>query len=570
LHSLPTGLRSPLPIAPFQLGWNDVSWHKQGGNQVQTPKLAALANEGVLLSNYYVYRFCSPSRSTFMTGRYPSHVGQQTSQNLNPTPGIACGINLKYDFMSAVLRKAGYRTHALGKWHLGYFKPSYTPTGRGFDTYTGYYSGAEEHFTHYKAGEGKNYFDLANNSGADLRPLKAWCGHKKTETEKYYSVYLYGNETTRLIRRHAHEYKAQPIYFYLAWNVVHAPDEAPAAYVAQNAHIANANRRNFAGMLSALDDSALAVVDELKAQQMWDDTIFVFSTDNGGNLGGGGNNLPLRGGKYTFWEGGTRGVGFITSPLLPKGMAGRSYGGLIHAVDWYTTFAALGGAAVSATGPLPADGINVWPALVANKTDAQRSVLIQCMSANMHGQKLNKTLGAVRQGKWKYIDGYPGWKDSWDGHFPLPGPDNVVDDEEQRHEGQMIPQSFRDALAAGEGGDSSTAGGRRALQAGPKPPYKSNCSDISGEGGSHCCTTTPCLFDLSVDAGESHDVAAANPAVVAEMAAFLAKFQKTEVSLPNSGLCPTNYSTGSDPRCAEAAAKIDPPFWVPWCADTGP
>lgn len=98
------------------LGWNDVSWHTKGGNKIKTPFLEQLANSGTKLENYYIYRFCSPSRSTFMTGRHPSHVGQQTEMNLNPTPGIACGINLQYQFIAEVLKRAGYRTHALGKW----------------------------------------------------------------------------------------------------------------------------------------------------------------------------------------------------------------------------------------------------------------------------------------------------------------------------------------------------------------------------------------------------------------------------------------------------------------------
>eukprot|EP01043_Picozoa_sp_COSAG02_P042459 COSAG02_NODE_3612_length_6484_cov_22.155834_2_plen_148_part_00 len=97
------------------LGWNDVSWHREGGNIVKTPFLESLANSGTKLQNYYIYRFCSPSRSTFMTGRHPSHIGQQTGMNLNPMPGVACGINLKYDFIAEVLHRAGYKTAALGK-----------------------------------------------------------------------------------------------------------------------------------------------------------------------------------------------------------------------------------------------------------------------------------------------------------------------------------------------------------------------------------------------------------------------------------------------------------------------
>ena len=99
------------------LGFNDVGWHDQF-SQIKTPKINALVEDSIKLSQYYVYRFCSPSRSTFMTGRMPWHIGQQTRMNLNPTPGIACGINLNYTFMPKLLKeRAGYTTWALGKWH---------------------------------------------------------------------------------------------------------------------------------------------------------------------------------------------------------------------------------------------------------------------------------------------------------------------------------------------------------------------------------------------------------------------------------------------------------------------
>jgi arylsulfatase A-like enzyme len=155
--------------------------------------------------------------------------------------------------------------------------PSAAPTYRGFDTYTGYYSGAEEHFTHYKAGEGKNYFDLANNSGSHVSPLFSMVGKTQNETEEYYSVYIYGNETVRLIKRHAELYASSPLYVYLAWNVVHAPDEAPAWAVDLNPEEKNHQRQLFAGMLSALDVGVRHIIDELKTQSMWEKTIFVFS-----------------------------------------------------------------------------------------------------------------------------------------------------------------------------------------------------------------------------------------------------------------------------------------------------
>lgn len=102
-------------------------------------------------------------------------------------------------------------------------------------------------------------------------------GKTQNETEEYYSVYIYGNETVRLIKRHAELYASSPLYVYLAWNVVHAPDEAPAWAVDLNPEEKNHQRQLFAGMLSALDVGVRHIIDELKTQSMWEKTIFVFS-----------------------------------------------------------------------------------------------------------------------------------------------------------------------------------------------------------------------------------------------------------------------------------------------------
>lgn len=103
-------------------GHNDVGYHSSApaGVDIDTPNIDALARGGVILEDYNVFRFCSPSRSTFLTGRHPYHIGQQTDFNLNPTPGIACGIHTAYDFLPKVLGDASrtptpYKSYALGK-----------------------------------------------------------------------------------------------------------------------------------------------------------------------------------------------------------------------------------------------------------------------------------------------------------------------------------------------------------------------------------------------------------------------------------------------------------------------
>ena len=121
------------------LGHNDLGYSSTAapGSDILTPNIDALAASGVKLSDYNVFRFCSPSRSTFLTGRLPYHVGQQTGLNLNPTPGIACGIHTEYAYLPELLSRAGYVSYALGKWHVGFYNNSQTPTYRGFSSYLG-------------------------------------------------------------------------------------------------------------------------------------------------------------------------------------------------------------------------------------------------------------------------------------------------------------------------------------------------------------------------------------------------------------------------------------------------
>lgn len=481
-----------------------------------------------------------------MTGRYPWHIGQQTHMNLNPTPGIACGINKKYDFLPKVLKKAGYATHALGKWHLGFHTNEYTPTYRGFDSFLGYYSGAEEHFTHEKGGEGYTAYDLANNTGTKVQPCLEPVGNGSST----YSSYLYGNETVRLLDLHDPDV---PFFAYLAWNNVHDPDEAPDCYLEMHKNIKNKGRRNLAAMMSALDDGIMAVVSKLKEKGMWDNTVFIFTTDNGGNLGGSGINYPLRGGKYTFWQGGCRAVGFVGGGdnFIPKSMRGTAWDGKVHAADWYTTIAELAGVSVAGTGPVAADGVNIWSGLVSNNTSPRTEVVLQIVSdskenvitypssaycsgspwdvphcepptissTSLQGKFANLSLGVVIQDQWKLVYGYPGWKDAWDGWIQAPSVASALDD----------------TIVSSNAADSSL------------------------------CLAKPCLFDILTDPTEHNDVAEAHPAVVSRMSSRLLELLDGEVTVAASGLCPTSYGSREDPRCRAKAQATG--FWEPWLQD---
>jgi hypothetical protein len=237
-------------------------------------------------------------------------------------------------------------------------------------------------------------------------------------------------------------------------------------------------------------------------------------------------------------------LSFIHSPLLGANPAPEWFG-IAHAVDWYATMAALAGASIDGTGPLPADGVNIWDAVKANTSNPDRHMLIQYASVDRNGTKLSQPQGVVRKGEWKLITGYPGWgAPGWDGHFPLPG---------------------------GPDGTEAIEGWDEAHTHVPFGGQKTNCSvaaqptgGITGRGGESCCTAAPCLFNMATDRFENHDVGEANPQIVKELLAIVAQYAKSEVTVAEAGLCPTEYGTQPDPRCAEAATKITPPFWVPW------
>ena len=224
-----SGDRLTVPHIVFSLvddlGWNDVGWHDESG-QIVTPMLNKLRSEGVSLEQYYTYRFCSPSRSSFLTGRYAWHLGQQSELNLNPSPGIACGVNLSYTFLPELLRRhAGYATWALGKWHLGFTSDAYTPTRRGFDSFLGHYGGAEEHFSHNKSGvpapqgssaEDFTAYDLANSTNSSIGPCLGAVGNASA----IYSTSLFVEEALRKLATHD---QSVPFFLYLSWSGVHKP-----------------------------------------------------------------------------------------------------------------------------------------------------------------------------------------------------------------------------------------------------------------------------------------------------------------------------------------------------------
>ncbi|XP_071529471.1 arylsulfatase B-like isoform X2 [Panulirus ornatus] len=402
-------------IVADDLGWNDVSWHN---SQVVTPHLEALARSGVLLEQSYVQPICTPTRSALLAGRYPFTIGRQHSvlYPMEPT-----GLNLSLTLLPQSLKAAGYSTHAVGKWHIGFCSWDYTPTKRGFDTFYGYYTGAEDYYTHSRRPSQLRSEDLwwsakdAGTSPAGTPPaVMSAAGTSPAGTspagttrlgydfrnniqpdhsvDGIYSTYLFASYIERLLSSRNPD---DPMFLYLPFQSVHSPMQVPDNYTKPYSHIHHKQRRTKLGMVSAMDDAVGKLVTALKASGHYNNSIIVFTTDNGGPTVTSGNNWPLRGNKSTIWEGGTRGAAFVHSPLLPN--PGTVSHQLLHVTDWYQTFMGLAGGVA----PSDIDGVDQWAA-ITGATPSPRTQMIYNIDNTTHFS------AGIRVGDYKLLVGDPG------------------------------------------------------------------------------------------------------------------------------------------------------------------
>ena len=381
-------------IVADDLGWNDVGFH---GGDIDTPSLDKLANEGMSLNRFYTTPICSPTRAALMTGRDPMRLGLAYSVIL---PWDNNGVHPEEHFMPESFRAAGYQTAMVGKWHLGHAQMSYHPNQRGFEHFYGH--------LHTQVG----YFSpFANMGGSDFQR------NGNTIHDQGYETFLLANEVSRYIRQRN---KTKPFFIYMPFLAPHTPLEAPQQLIEKYADIntdltparsrhTDATRRAaksqgrpsarpvYAAVVDAMDQAIGQVLTTLDREQLSDNTLVMFFSDNGGAAYsvGGADNAPLRGGKGETFEGGIRVVSLMRWPAAIK--PGTISEQIMHVSDVFPTLAAAAG--IETKNKKQLDGEDVWPSLQSGQPTLRDETLFFTSEIPIYG---NFNFAAI-DGDWKLV-----------------------------------------------------------------------------------------------------------------------------------------------------------------------
>ena len=438
-------------ILADDMGYGDFGCFNE--NRSRTPALDQLVAEGTTLSQHYsASPVCAPARASLLTGRYPHRTGAIDTLE---TRGLD-RISLRERTVADLLRAAGYATGLVGKWHNGSIDPRFHPTRRGFDEFVGFCGGWHP------------YLDWRIEAGG-----------REVAFDGRYLTDLFTDEAIAFIRRH----RRGPFFLDLSYNAPHFPFQALEPDVApfrDTGSFTTAVSQIY-GMIRCMDRGVAAVLDALDREGIAGDTLVLFSSDNGPQLGGRGErctdrfNCGFAGGKTLVSEGGIR------LPMLlrwPAGLDGaRRIDDMVHFTDWMPTLLALAG--VEAPRDRSLDGVDVLPLLRGERARLPEQRFWQW---NRYAPRVECN-AAMRDGRWKLV------RPAIDALMAVSLDDFAMDVDAKYHPAQY-PDILRDP-----------------------PPRAAAAAAAPSQ-----------LFDLDADPEERHDRAAAHPERVLRMEAALGRW----------------------------------------------
>ncbi len=447
-------------ILADDLGYGDLSCY--GNTRHKTPNLDRMAAEGVRFSDFYTpMPFCAPTRSSLLTGRYPF----RTTITGNPAPDAGLndiGLPASEITIAQALKPLGYKSMCIGKWHLGHM-PQFLPTRRGFDEYYGI---------------------LYSN---DMRPVQLVRNERVAEYPVAQSE-LTSKYTAQAIR-FIEENRANPFFLYLPHAMPHKPLAA-----SEDFYTPNTPGDLYSDVIRELDHSVGTVLDRVKSLGLDDNTLVLFTSDNGPWYGGG--TAGLRGMKGRTWDGGIR------VPMIAR-WPGHTARGAVHKelagiIDIFPTALAAAGAAPPTDRVI--DGRNILPLLESPSAKSPHEALFAMSGAQ---------LAIIRSGKWKL-------------HYRAPGREGLLADEDAKPDWvdprapdgvTLIAQTEQSRPATEHPGVRGGAASREFL-----------------------------LFDMEADPGEQRDVSDSHPDVVKQLKAA---FEKMDAEVPKA---PPARPPGAGPR----------------------
>nr|WP_294896715.1 sulfatase-like hydrolase/transferase [uncultured Pedobacter sp.] len=345
-----------------------------GGKEIPTPNIDALIASGVKFTNAYVTAsVCAPSRAGLITGRYQQRFGFENNQSGAPTAGFTkedMGIDPKENTFGDEMRGNGYRTLAVGKWHLG-DQEKHFPLNRGFDEFYGFVGGHRSFFPI----KGKVSADEVIHNNKTIVP----------ESKVTYLTDMWTDKAISFMKQKSDK----PFFIYLAYNAVHTPVDSKKKYWDQFSFIADSGRRAYAGLMASLDENVGRLRQTLKENNLDENTLVFFLNDNGGATNNSSDNGPLRGMKGSVWEGGIRvAMSMVWKNHLPQHI---TYDKPVNSLDFLpTALAATGGKQI---GKNKLDGKNLFPYIKGKDKAIPHEDLFWKRGVS----------AAIREGNWKLI-----------------------------------------------------------------------------------------------------------------------------------------------------------------------